>query len=63
MEQDRLKANFDKLPREVALLTKSENELKNEMINCIEKGEGFIVNVKNEFKRLRREHHATTEEL
>lgn len=43
LERSRLQDNFNKLPRDIAYLTKSEAELKRELCLCIDRGEDFLV--------------------
>jgi uncharacterized protein YllA (UPF0747 family) len=56
LERSRLQDNFNKVPKDIAYLTKSEADLKREMCLCIEEGEEYLVAQKNELQRLRREH-------
>lgn len=42
LERARLQDNFNKLPKDIAYLTKSEADLKREMCLCIEEGESYL---------------------
>ena len=55
-ERDRLSINYNKVPKNITYLTKTEVELKKELVQCIETCEEMIESQENEFKRLRREH-------
>lgn len=55
-ERDRLQINYNKVPRDITYLTKTEAELKRDLVLCIETGDEFLAVQENELKRLRREH-------
>lgn len=57
LERARLSENFNRIPKDIAYLTKSEAELKKEMVLCIEDGESYLATMKKELSRLRREHY------
>ena len=63
MEMERLGFNFNKLPKDVNLLTKTDKELKTELALSIEKGEEYVTKLNIEFTRLRREHHDHAEAM
>lgn len=54
MEKARLS---EKMPRDVKYLTKTEAELKRELVLCIEEAEDLMTGQKRELQRLRREHY------
>jgi hypothetical protein len=56
-EQDRLAVNYNKMPKDVTLLSKDEATLRKELGLCIESGEENIVRLNGEVARLRREHY------
>ena len=43
LEKNRLKDNFDKMPKDIMYLTKSEIDLKRNLVNMIEEVENFLV--------------------
>lgn len=43
LERQRLQDNFNKVPKDIAYLTKSEADLKREMCLVIEQGEEYLV--------------------
>lgn len=43
LERARLSDNFNKIPKDIAYLTKSEADLKRELCLCIEEGEEYLV--------------------
>lgn len=43
LERARLQDNFNKIPKDIAYLTKTEVELKRELCLCIEEGEEYLV--------------------
>ncbi len=55
-ERDRLSLNYNKVPKDIAYLTKTEAELRRDLVLSIESGEEAILLHNNELKRLRREH-------
>lgn len=55
-ERDRLQINYNKVPKDILYLTKTEAELKRDLVLCIETGDEFLQVQENELKRLRREH-------
>ena len=55
-ERDRLQMNYNKIPRDIQYLTRTEAELKRDLVLCIESGDEFLACQENELKRLRREH-------
>ena len=57
LERARLQDNFNRIPRDIAYLTKTEMELKKELVFCIEDGEAYLSTLKKELSRLRREHY------
>ena len=57
LERARLQENFNRIPRDIAYLTKTEMELKKELRFCIEDGEAYLSTIKKELSRLRREHY------
>lgn len=56
MERQRLKDNFDRIPKDIKYLTKTEAELKKELVLHIEDAESCVSTLKIELQRLRREH-------
>lgn len=42
-ERDRLQLGYNKVPLEIKYLTVSEQELKKELVQCIEAGQDFLV--------------------
>jgi len=42
-ERERLSLNYNKVPRDIAYLTKSETELRRELVLAIESGEEAIL--------------------
>ncbi len=62
-ERERLSLNYNKVPRDIAYLTKNEAELRRELVLAIESGEEAILQHNNELKRLRREHFNNLKEL
>lgn len=48
LERQRLQDNFNKVPKDIAYLTKSETDLKREMCLVIEQGEEYLVVQKQE---------------
>ena len=56
MERDRLSDNFNRIPKDIMYLTKTEAELKKELVLSIEDGEKYLKTLKQELQRLRREH-------
>lgn len=63
LERKRLQDNFDRIPKDIKYLTKSEAELKRELCLHIEDAECFLNMQKQELQRLRREHHDNTKTL
>lgn len=55
--------NYNKIPKDIELLTKDETELRAELINVIEAGEDHLERLSTEFKRLRREHFENEERI
>lgn len=41
-ERDRLQINYNKIPKDILYLTKSEAELKRDLVLCIETGDEFL---------------------
>lgn len=41
-ERDRLQINYDKIPKDILYLTKTEAQLKKELVLCIETGDQFL---------------------
>ena len=62
-ERERLSLNYNKVPKDIAYLTKNETELRKDLVNSIEAGEEAIVQTNIELKRLRREHFSCQKEL
>ena len=48
MEKQRMKANFDKIPKDIKYLTKTEAELKRELVNGIEEADNCVNTMKTE---------------
>lgn len=63
LERQRLKDNFNKIPKDITYLTKSEAELKRDLVNTTEEGQEFVEMLKKELKRLRREHYENEQGL
>lgn len=61
MERERQKENYNRIPKDLAYLTKTELELKTELCNKIDEAQGFIDCMKNELMRVKREHFDNTE--
>ena len=51
-----MQINYNKMPKDIQYLTKTEAELKRDLVLCIETGDEFLAVQENELKRLRREH-------
>ena len=47
-ERERLSLNYNKVPKDIAYLTKTEVELKKDLVNSIEAGEEAVLQHKNE---------------
>lgn len=62
-ERERLSLNYNKVPKDIAYLTKNEAELRRELVLAIESGEEAILQYNNEVKRLKREHFNNLKEL
>lgn len=41
-ERERLQINYNKVPKDIQYLTKSEAELKKDLVLCIETGDEFL---------------------
>ena len=41
-ERDRLQINYNKVPKDITYLTKTEAELKRDLVLCIETGDEFL---------------------
>lgn len=63
LERNRLQDNFNKVPKDIQHLTRSEVELKRNLVNMIEQVEDFHVIQKQELQRLRREHYENDKSL
>ena len=57
LERARLQDNFNKIPKDIQYLTRSEVELKRNLVNLIEECESLALGQKKEMQRLRREHY------
>ena len=62
-ERERLSLNYNKIPKDIAYLTKNEAELRRELVLAIESGEEAVLQHNNELKRLRREHYNNLKEV
>ena len=62
-ERARLHALYDKIPRDIQYLTRTEAELKRSLVECIDRGEDHIQMAESELKRLRRESMAFVKQV
>lgn len=62
-EQEKLKVQHNRLPRDIALLSKDEQTLRRELALLLEDTELMKDNVQKELSRLRREHHGNLHDL
>ena len=42
-ERERLQINYNKIPKDITYLTKTEAELKKDLVLCIEAGDDFLM--------------------
>jgi len=63
MEKQRLQDNFNRVPKDIAFMTKTEQDLKREMCLAIDDAYDFLEVRRKELKRLRREHYENNQHL